>query len=517
MTMQNNIDRSRPERLRIEGVFKAFYGVTVLNDVSLSAGRGEIIGLLGANGAGKSTLMKILSGVYDSDGGEISVDGEKVAIASSQDAIAAGIRLMPQELSAHPDLTVAENISIADMPKKRILGIPVVQFGEVERIAKANLDRLGLGDLDPHTRMGSLPLPQQRIVEIARALAGEARILIMDEPTAALAEGEVELLFGVIERLREQGVTIIYISHYLDEVFRLSDRIVVLRDGKVQGDFHTSETNRDEVLTAMLGNQLGQLYPDKANIAASATPVLSVEGMSCKDKFDDVSFTIREGEVFSIFGLIGSGAEDIGRALFGALPKTTLRTGSIGGASFKPTNPREAVRAGIAFVAAERKREGLIGMLTVRDNTTLPFLSKFTSNGLVDSKREAEATQHWVDSLAIRTTGPEQEIRLLSGGNQQKVCLARWLEGDPKLLILEEPTRGVDVGARREIYAEIRGLAERGLGILLISSDAEEVAGLADRTLVMIDGHEATEFGADVEAAWLLRDASPDINATAGA
>ncbi len=516
MTTQQQIDRSRPERLRIEGVSKAFHGVTVLRDVSLCAGRGEIIGLLGANGAGKSTLMKILSGIYSSNGGEISVDGATVAIVSPQDAIAAGIRLMPQELSGHPDLTVAENITIADLPCRRVLGVPLVMHREMERIAHANLERLGLGDLDPNTRMGSLSLPQQRIVEIARALAGEARILIMDEPTAALAEGDVELLFGVIRRLRAEGVTIIYISHYLDEVFRLTDRIVVLRDGQVKGDFRTSETTRDEVLTAMLGNQLGQLYPDKAETLDDAAPVLTVDGLSLGGLIRDVSFDIRKGEVFAVFGLIGSGAENVGRALYGALPKTALRNGRVDGVPFRPVSPRDSVRAGIAFVAADRKREGLIGVLTVRENTTMPFLSRFTRNGLVNTGREIGATQHWIQSLGIRTTGPEQEIRLLSGGNQQKVCLARWLEGDPKLLILEEPTSGVDIGARREIYSEIRSLAGRGLGILLVSSDAEEVAGLADRALVMADGRAVAEYGPEVEAAWLLRDASPDSQAMAG-
>ncbi|WP_269585084.1 ATP-binding cassette domain-containing protein [Roseibium sp. Sym1] len=505
-----NMERSRAERLRIDRVSKSFFGVPVLREVSLTAGTGEIIGLLGANGAGKSTLMKILSGVYSSEGGEISVDGHRVKIETPQDAIAAGIRLMPQELSVHPDLTVAENICIADLPRRRFLGMPWIDRGDMERTAADYLDRLGLGHIDPHTRMGSLSLPQQRIVEIARALVGDARVLIMDEPTATLAEAEVRTLFEVIERLRLQGVTIIYISHYLDEVFRLCDRIVVLRDGDVRGNFSTAETDQDTVLTAMLGSELGQLYPEKAGDLSHNEPILSVEGMSLPGAFQDVSFQVRRGEVFGVFGLVGSGAEQIGRALYGGRSQVQVRQAKFKGAPFSPTSPRDSVRDGLAFVAAERKSEGLVGILSVRENTTLPFLKKFTRHGVVDREREGAATQHWIETLGVRTTGPEQEIRLLSGGNQQKVCLARWLEGSPDFLILEEPTRGVDLGARREIYDEIRTLAEQGLGILLVSSDAEEIAGLADRTMVMADGRKLGDFGPEADAADLLRAASPE-------
>lgn len=386
-----NMERSRAERLRIDRVSKSFFGVPVLREVSLTAGTGEIIGLLGANGAGKSTLMKILSGVYSSEGGEISVDGHRVKIETPQDAIAAGIRLMPQELSVHPDLTVAENICIADLPRRRFLGMPWIDRGDMERTAADYLDRLGLGHIDPHTRMGSLSLPQQRIVEIARALVGDARVLIMDEPTATLAEAEVRTLFEVIERLRLQGVTIIYISHYLDEVFRLCDRIVVLRDGDVRGNFSTAETDQDTVLTAMLGSELGQLYPEKAGDLSHNEPILSVEGMSLPGAFQDVSFQVRRGEVFGVFGLVGSGAEQIGRALYGGRSQVQVRQAKFKGAPFSPTSPRDSVRDGLAFVAAERKSEGLVGILSVRENTTLPFLKN--SRGTVWSTGSGKVPQ----------------------------------------------------------------------------------------------------------------------------
>lgn len=496
---------SRIQRLQIANVTKAFAGVTVLKNVTCSAAAGEIVALLGANGAGKSTLMKILSGVYTLDGGSIRIDDAPMAISSPQDAIAAGIRLMPQELSVHPDLSVAENIALGSMPKRRFAGIALIDRPAMEGQAEALLKRLRLDHVSPRQRMGSLPLPEQRLVEIARALAGKARILIMDEPTASLGEADAENLFGVLEALRAEGVTIIYISHYLDEVFRLSDRIVVLRDGEVRGQFKTRATSRDEVLTAMLGSELGDLYPAKSQTLASAETVLGVEGLCLAGWLDDVSFSVRRGEVFGVFGLIGSGAEKIGRAIYGAESAARAKAVRLNGAQIGLSTPRDSVRNGIGFVAAERKRQGLIGNLSVRTNTTLPYLGRFTQLGMVDRSREEASTQAWIKTLGVKTAGPDQEIRLLSGGNQQKICLARWLLGNPDLLILEEPTRGVDLGARREIYAEIRRLAEAGLAILIVSSDAEEVAGLADRTLVLEDGKAVAELEQAATAAEMMR------------
>ncbi|KVK54175.1 ABC transporter ATP-binding protein [Agrobacterium deltaense] len=508
MTAIQNNDGSRNPRLQITNVSKAFAGVTVLKNVSLSADEGEIVALLGANGAGKSTLMKILSGVYTLDSGQIRIHDAIKNIATPQDAIAAGIRLMPQELSVHPDLSVAENIALGSMPRRRFAGIPMIDRAAMKAQAQALLGRLRLDHVDPGQRMGSLPLSEQRIVEIARALAGKAEILIMDEPTASLGEADADNLFGVIETLKSQGVTIIYISHYLDEVFRLSDRIVVLRDGEVRGQFATGETSRDEVLKAMLGSELGDLYPAKSTVPDAKT-VLNVEGLSLPGWLDDVSLSVRHGEVFGVFGLIGSGAEMVGRVIYGAEPAASARTVRLNDTDIGLSGPRKSVRNGIGFVAAERKRQGLIGNLSVRTNTTLPYLRMFTQSGVVDQKREDASTRDWIKTLRIKTSGPDQEIRLLSGGNQQKVCLARWLLGDPNFLILEEPTRGVDLGARREIYAEIRRLAATGLAILIVSSDAEEVAGLADRSIVLDDGKVVAELGCDASAADLMRAAEP--------
>ncbi len=495
----------RNPRLQIAGVTKAFSGVTVLKNVTCMADAGEIVALLGANGAGKSTLMKILSGVYTLDGGHIHIDGLEANITSPQAAIAAGIRLMPQEISVHPDLSVAENIALGAMPKRKIAGLTLIDRPAMETQADALLKRLRLDHVSPRQRMGSLPLPQQRLVEIARALAGKARILIMDEPTASLGEADADNLFEVLEALRGEGVTIIYISHYLDEVFRLSDRIVVLRDGEVRGQFETKATSRDEVLTAMLGSQLGDLYPPKTEIDPDTATVLSVDALSLPGWLDGVSLSVRRGEVFGVFGLIGSGAEKIGRAIYGAEPVARAAAVRLNGREIGLSTPKGSVRNGIGFVAAERKRQGLIGNLSVRTNTTLPYLSRFAKTGVIDRNQEQASTATWISSLRVKTTGPEQEIRLLSGGNQQKICLARWLLGNPAFLILEEPTRGVDLGARREIYAEIRRLAENGMAIMIVSSDAEEVVGLADRTLVLEDGQAVAELPGHATAAELMR------------
>ncbi|QYA04618.1 sugar ABC transporter ATP-binding protein [Rhizobium sp. B21/90] len=495
---------TRVPRLRITDVTKAFSGVQVLKNVSCSADAGEVVALLGANGAGKSTLMKILSGVYSCDAGLIEIDGIPVDITSARAAIAAGIRLMPQELSVHPDLSVAENIALGSMPLRKVAGIGFVDRNAMRSQALALLSRLGLAHIVPDRRMGSLSLPEQRIVEIARALAGKARILIMDEPTASMGEADAETLFGVIDALSADGVTVIYISHYLDEVFRLSDRIVVLRDGEVRGQFRTADTSHEEVLRAMLGGDLGDLFPPKS-VALPEETVVTVDGLSLPGWLEDVSFSVRRGEILGAFGLIGSGIEKVGRAVYGAEPSARARSLRMADKEIKLSGPKQSIENSIGFVAAERKRQGLIGNLTVRTNTTLPYLGSFTRFGVVDTARERAISQHWIKTLRVKTTGPEQEIRLLSGGNQQKLCLARWLLGSPKLLILEEPTRGVDLGARREIYDEIHRLAVGGMGILLVSSDAEEVAGLADRTLVFEDGKVVAVLGPQASAADLMQ------------
>lgn len=488
----------------MRGIGKSFGGVAVLTDVDFRLERGEVVALLGANGAGKSTLMKILSGNYSRDAGGIFVNGQQVEIRTPTDAVALGIRMLPQELSIFPDLTVAENIMIGALPTKGA----VVDKAEMDQRAAALLRRMGLDWLAPKTRMGALSHHVQRIVEIARAMAGNARMLIMDEPTAALAEAEVQLLFTIIKRLQAEGMSIIYISHYLKEVFAISDRVAVLRDGRNAGDFVTRQTDMEAVLEAIVGDRIGDIYPPYSGYAGARNDIVTVEGLRVRGWLHGIDFAVRRGEITGVHGLIGSGVEMVGRGLFGAVPHAHARRVTIDGRPYVISSTGNAVRAGFGLVAAERKREGIVSMLSLRENMSLSNLGRFTRGLIVDRTSELSAASDWIKRLTIRAREPEQQIGTLSGGNQQKVCLARWLMGELKMLILEEPTRGVDMGARAEIYRQIRVLADQGLGILLISSDAEEVAGLSDRSVVLASGRVTETYEQPASAAVLMAAAS---------
>ncbi|WP_413988735.1 sugar ABC transporter ATP-binding protein [Labrys okinawensis] len=493
----------------MQGIGKSFGGVPVLSQADLVVEAGEVVALLGSNGAGKSTLMKILTGVYSRDQGSIMVDGQPVLFTAPSQAVAAGIRLLPQEISVMPDMTVAENIFLGELPMRRSFGFSVVDDTAMRRRSRQLLEQLGFGSIDVDMPVKRLPVAEQRIVEIARALAGDASVLIMDEPTAALTEQEAQMIFRIIRRLKEQQVSVIYISHHLSEVFEISDTIAVLRDGRNAGTFTTAHTSRDEVLTAMLGNAVGDLYVTKAD-DAFGKDVLTVAGLSVPGKLSDVSFSIRAGEILGVFGLVGSGVEVLGRALFGVLGPLQHGTATLAGKPYHPRSPMEAKQAGAGFVAAERKKEGIIADLTVRENIVLPFQERFVRWGNVSRMAEERQAKHWIQGLGIRTRGPEQRIRTLSGGNQQKVCIARWLVDGIQLLILEEPTRGVDVGARKEIYAKLRDLADRGFAVFVLSSDVEEVAGVSDRSLVLDRGRIASSFSRGATPADLMAATSSD-------
>mgnify|MGYP001026132642 CR=1 FL=1 len=496
-------------RLTMKGIGKSFGGVPVLSNVDFTVAPGEVVALLGSNGAGKSTLMKILTGLYTRDGGTIAIDGREVTFASPAEAVAVGVRLLPQEISIMPDMTVAENIFLGDLPMKRSLGFLTVDDGAMRRRSRELLDQLGFGSIDPDTPMKRLAVAEQRIVEIARALAGQARILIMDEPTAALTEQEAHLIFKIIRRLKEQQVSVVYISHYLSEVFEISDQIVVLRDGKNAGTFATAATRQSEVLSAMLGNTVDDLYAVGGGVAPGAD-VLGVEKLSIPGKLSEIDFSIRAGEILGIFGLVGSGVEVLGRALYGALGPLKDGNVKLAGKTYRPFSPRAGKLAGIGFVAAERKKEGIIADLTVRENMALTFQERYERGLFVSEAAETANANNWISALGIRTRGPEQKIRTLSGGNQQKVCIARWLVDGVQLLILEEPTRGVDVGARKEIYGKLRELADRGFAVLVLSSDVEEVAGLSDRTLVLDRGRVVGRFARGASPAELMAATSDD-------
>jgi ribose transport system ATP-binding protein len=494
--------------LEMTGITKVFGPSRVLDEVHLDLEEGEIVALLGANGAGKSTLMKIMTGIYSRDAGMLRVAGAEVDIRTPSDAMALGIRLVPQELQVLPDLSVAENIFLGTLPTRGRSPLATVDRGALQERAREILARLGITDMDVTRRLGRFSVSEQRLVEIARALAGEARILVLDEPTASLSAPEKARLFEILRRLKARGVSIIFISHFLDEVFEICDRIEVLRDGRNAGDFVTAETSHHAVLTAMLGRELTDLFPERTGRFGEV--IFEAEALGAPPRVHDVAFRVRSGEIHGIFGLIGSGIEEVGKLLF-AVHKVERGALRLAGKPFAPSSVSAAIAAGVGFVSAERKSEGIVPELPLADNFTLPFLERHSAAQIVRPASQRSFSNRWIEALGVRTTGAEQKISGLSGGNQQKVCIGRWLVEGLRVLILEEPTRGVDLGARRDIYAHLRRLADEGLAVIVLSSDAEEIGGLADRSTVLIDGTVARRFDAPVDAQTLMATATREV------
>lgn len=482
--------------LAMRGIRKSFSGVEVLHGVDLTLYGGEVLALMGENGAGKSTLMKILGGDYTRDGGSIEIDGKAVEFRSPRDAEHAGVRIIYQELNYAPDLSVAENILLGHLPRKGF----TVDWPETYRRASRVLDQLK-ADIDPRQTLGSLSVGKQQLVEIAKALSTDARILVMDEPTAALTSREVHLLFETIANLRSQGVGIIYISHRLDEVEQVCQRVNVLRDGKAVGDVDMDKTSRDSIVRMMVGREVETLYPTRAGQHGHV--VLEVAGLSRTNHFEDVSFSVRQNEIVGLYGLLGAGQMEVMRALFGspAAPKGTIR---VEGKSVKVTSPPDAIREGIGLVSEDRKREGLVLGMSVSDNLTLGNWDKISRGGVLQRRVELSRTAHWTKRLGIRARNAGQAIGTLSGGNQQKVVLARWLEAGTKVLLLAEPTRGVDVGARADIYGVLEELRAEGLALVMVSTDMEEMLALSDRILVFVRGRIVREFSRDEATQELL-------------
>jgi ribose transport system ATP-binding protein len=475
---------------RVENISKAFPGVKALSEVSFDVAAGEVHALVGENGAGKSTLMKIMSGVYQPDAGHLVWEGQSVVLRTPQDAQARGIRIIYQEFNLLPDLTVAENILLNREPRTR-LGL--IDWRAMNAQASALLAQLQT-DIPPTLPASALSVAQQQMVEIAKSLADDARLIIMDEPTAALNALEVEHLFAVIARLKSAGAGIIFISHRLEEVLHISDRVTVLKDGAVVATHPTSALTKPQIVTLMVGRDLKDIFPART-APATAEPLLEVSGLQ-SDALRDVSFQIRPGEIVGFAGLEGQGQRELGRALFGLEP---LRGGTISmqGARVPIGSPRDAIRAGIALVSDDRKRDGLALKLSVRENIALPNLPMFSRGGVVSRRAERSAAQRMIDALSIRTPTAEQSVRLLSGGNQQKAVLGKWMVHPPRLMVILEPTRGVDIGAKMEIYHLVHRMAQDGMGILVVSSELLELIGMCHRILVMHRGAIAAEFAGD--------------------
>ncbi len=469
--------------IECEGVTKSFGGVHALKGCDIKVQEASVHAVIGENGAGKSTLMKILSGIYTRDAGEIKIFGQSVKLGNPRESMDLGIGIIYQEFSLVPDLTVAENMFLDNLKQ----GGSLFDQSRLNALAKKALDDFGF-DLDPKKLVGDLPVAWQQILEISKALAHKTRILILDEPTAVLAGPEVDRLFSILERLRADGVTIIYISHRLEELFRISDAITVIKDGQTVVTLDPKKTTPDEVISSMVGRPLSDMYPKRR--ATIGKELFRVEHLSRKGVLEDVNFDIREGEVVGMAGLMGSGRTEVLRAIFG-FDRPSVRKVFIGGKETEIPNPKKSIRAGIGFVPEDRKRQGLVLKMPIVENMTMANLESVTKAGVFDKKKEAALAEKYRNDLNIRMGSPANPVESLSGGNQQKVVLAKWIHTDSKILFMDEPTRGVDVGAKVEIYNQINSLAEAGYGILMVSSELPELIGVCDRILVMSDGRLA--------------------------
>ncbi|WP_217499352.1 sugar ABC transporter ATP-binding protein [Parageobacillus sp. VR-IP] len=468
--------------LEMKNIHKTFPGVKALDNVQLNVRAGEVHILLGENGAGKSTLMKILAGVYQADKGTIYIEGKQVDIKSPKDAQKHGIGIIFQEFNLIPHLSVAENIFFGRVP--RFLSSIVNRkklFEDTTRI----LNELQL-DISPKTLVKDLGVAEQQMVEIAKAFSINSKILIMDEPTAALTEQEIDKLFERIHDLKKKGVGIIYISHRLEEFARIADRVTIMRDGRYVTTVDFDKSSIDELIGLMVGRSLEDKFPKDTTIK-KGREILRVENLSTKDKLKKVSFSLHAGEILGISGLMGSGRTELARAIFGADPISEGQI-YIDGEKVKINSPREAIERGISYLSEDRKKNGVALNLSIRENITMANLKVISSGGVINQKHEINTVEEFIKNLNIKTPSMEQKVKFLSGGNQQKVIIAKWLHTKAKIFIFDEPTRGIDVGAKIEVYQLINKLAREGNAVIIISSEMPEILGLSDRILVMNDG-----------------------------
>lgn len=475
--------------LEMKGIRKEFPGVVALDGVNLKLEEGKVLALLGENGAGKSTLMKILSGAYKPDGGEIYLHGERVDIRDVIHARELGISIIYQELSLSPNMTVAENIFALQEP----IRFGLINDREMNRRAKALLDELEL-DITPTKLVSQLSISNQQMIEIAKALSTNPKIIIMDEPTSALSSKETQKLFKIIRKLNSQGTAVIYISHRMEELFAIADDITVLRDGTYIGTVAAKETSSEELIKMMVGREMDKVYPHKDFKYVRDEKLLEIKDYHKQDYYHHINLFVRPGEILGLYGLMGSGRTEIAQGIFGILKKERGEM-FLHGKKVKVDSAFDAIEHRIAFVTEDRKHEGLVLTASVFENITFANIGKTLNRfGLIDHKKEAKITQGHIENLRIKTPSIYQMVNKLSGGNQQKIVLSKWFEIEPEILILDEPTRGIDVGAKYEIYKLMIELARQGVGIILISSELPEILNVSDRLMVVKDHEIVTEL-----------------------
>jgi ribose transport system ATP-binding protein len=473
--------------LEAKGIVKAFPGVRALDQVDFDVNEGEVHCLVGENGAGKSTLMKILAGLYNPDEGQVILGGRNVSFRSPDEAIEQGIILIHQELSLVSELSVAENLFLGQLPVKNL---GRVDWATLSENTNKIIDQLGC-HIDPFDLVGDLSISYQQMVEIGRALSHEARLIIFDEPTASLTSGEVRNLFQIIDRLKKQGTAIVYITHKMDEIFQISDRITVLRDGRKTGTVNTKESDRDTLIKLMIGRELKDV--EVVSSAKTGKEVLAVHNLKRKPFVKDVSFNIKAGEVLGLYGLVGAGRSETAEAIFGI---DKLEDGKVflEGEEVTITNPKQAVKLGMGFVPENRKEQGLVLGMACDENLSLPNLPWMHRFGFTKTSIQNKMFKEYEQKLSISTPSPKQKVGKLSGGNQQKIVIGKWMALNPKLLILDEPTRGIDVGSKSEIHKLIAQMAHEGIAVLVISSEMPEIIGVSDRIVTMREGHVTSEF-----------------------
>lgn len=475
-------------RLEMKGISKSFPGVKALDDVTIKVRPGTVHALMGENGAGKSTLMKCLFGIYKMDEGEVYLDGEKVNIVNADDALHKGIAMVHQELQPIPERSIGENIFCGRYPMKKFLGvIPVVDHKTMYTEAEQLLKDVRM-EYDPKAKLGTLSVSQMQSVEIAKAVSMSAKVVILDEPTSSLTDNEVEALFRIINDLRDKGVSMIYISHKMDEILRIADDVSIMRDGQYVGTWEAGELTTDMIITKMVGRELTNIYPPKNNVPGEV--VLELKNFSSihEKSFQNVGFKLRKGEILGLGGLVGAQRTELMEALFG-IRHTVTGDVIYKGKQLKINRPQDAIRNGIALLTEDRRATGIFGVLSIADNVSIASLDQYLDLGIVlNDKKIEQLVKDNVAKLSIKTPSSKTLIQNLSGGNQQKVIISRWLANNPDILILDEPTRGIDVGAKYEIYSIMVELAKQGKSIIMISSEMAELIGMSDRILVMCNG-----------------------------
>ena len=474
--------------LTMKGIDKSFPGVHALDHVDLEIRKGEVLALMGENGAGKSTLMKVLTGIYKKDSGTITYEGKEVEFANTREAQDAGVVIVHQELNMLGHLTVAQNLFIGREFKKGIK----IDDKKMNEEAKKLFDKLNV-DIDPTEKMANLTVGKQQMCEIAKAVSFDAKVIIFDEPSAALTETEIEAMFEIIRDLKKRDIAMVYISHRMDEIKVITDRVTVMRDGTYVGTIITADSTKEDIINMMVGRVIYEDPKTQSSVPADAPVVLKVEHLNAGKMVQDVSFELHKGEILGFSGLMGAGRTETARALFGADPVDSGEI-YINGEKVTINSPQDAVKYGIGYLSEDRKRYGCVVQKTVAENTTMATMKNFMNGLLINKKKEAEVAQQYVEALATKTPSVEQLVVNLSGGNQQKVVIAKWLTRDCQILIFDEPTRGIDVGAKNEIYKLMNKLASEGKSIIMISSEMTEILRMSDRIVVMCEGKKTGEI-----------------------